>query len=72
MEAEHAEAVRLLAEMRRLSAGYEPPADAGNPLRDLYRGLAELEGDLHLHIHLENDVLFPRTAAMEQQAGAQE
>jgi len=72
MEAEHDEAGRLLAEMRRLTAGYEPPADACNTLRGLYQGLAELEKDLHLHIHLENNVLFPRTAAMERRAAAQE
>jgi len=70
MEAEHEHAGRLLAEMRRLTSDYQLPTDACNTFRALYHGLEELERDLHLHIHLENNVLFPRAAAMEQQAAA--
>lgn len=60
MEHEHDSAGRALAEMRRLTDGYQLPQGACNTFRALYEGLEELEGDLHMHIHLENNVLFPR------------
>jgi regulator of cell morphogenesis and NO signaling len=66
MEAEHEAVGRELAEMRRLTGGFEAPADACNSFRGLYYGLAELERELHEHIHLENNVLFPRALALEQ------
>lgn len=48
-----------LASLRRITKGYTPPPDACVTFRAFYRGLAELEADLHRHIHLENNVLFP-------------
>jgi regulator of cell morphogenesis and NO signaling len=66
METEHEMVGEALAEMRRLSGGFEPPQDACNTFRGLYHGLAELERDLHEHIHLENNVLFPRAVELEQ------
>jgi regulator of cell morphogenesis and NO signaling len=47
---------------------YQPPADACTTYRAFYRALADLEQDLHRHIHLENNILFPRalSAATEQ------
>lgn len=66
MEAEHEDAGRLLAEMRSLTHGYELPAGACNTFRALYHGLAELESEMHLHVHLENYVLFPRAAELER------
>jgi regulator of cell morphogenesis and NO signaling len=65
MEHEHDDAAQALAHLRRLTNGYTPPADACNTFRGLYHGLAELEKALHEHIHLENNVLFPRAAALE-------
>jgi len=56
---------RALAEMRRLTGGYQLPQDACNTFRVLYHQLEELEGDLHTHIHLENNILFPRAAKLE-------
>jgi len=67
MEAEHEEAGRLLAEMRRLTAGYRLPEGACNTFRALFHGLEELEREMHLHVHLENHVLFPRAEALERQ-----
>ena len=65
MEAEHDHAGRLLEEMRRLSGGaYQPPADACNTFRALFSGLEALEREMHLHVHLENNVLFPRVVAL--------
>jgi regulator of cell morphogenesis and NO signaling len=67
MEHEHESAARALARLRELTGGYAPPADACNTFRGLYHGLAELEKALHEHIHLENNVLFPRAARMEEE-----
>ena len=62
MEAEHESACADLATMRDLTKGYAPPEDACPTFRGLYYGLAELERDMHVHVHLENNVLFPRAA----------
>ena len=64
LEAEHALAGTALARLSDLTGGYVPPADACPTFRGLYYGLAEFERDMHVHVHLENHVLFPRAAAM--------
>jgi regulator of cell morphogenesis and NO signaling len=64
MEYEHDEAGRILARLRELTGGYVPPPDACPTFRACYEGLAALEADLHMHIHLENNVLHPRALAM--------
>ena len=56
---EHDEAGAALAKIRSLTNDFTPPAEACNTYRALFAGLAELEEDLHRHIHLENSVLFP-------------
>jgi regulator of cell morphogenesis and NO signaling len=61
MEQEHADAAADLARTRTLTADLTPPADACNTWRSLYLRLGALESDLKDHIHLENNVLFPRT-----------
>jgi regulator of cell morphogenesis and NO signaling len=53
-------------EMRRLTNAFIPPDDACNTFRVLYRQMEELESDLHIHIHLENNILFPRAAELER------
>lgn len=60
MEFEHDDAGAALARLRALTGGYVPPADACNTYRAALAGLAELEADLHQHIHKENNILFPR------------
>jgi regulator of cell morphogenesis and NO signaling len=65
MEHEHAAAGAALERMSDLTNGYVPPADACNSHRALLRGLAELQSDLHVHIHKENNILFPRASALE-------
>ncbi len=67
MEHEHADAAQALARLRQLTGGYTPPADACDTFRGLYFGLAELEKALHEHIHLENNVLFPRATLLEEE-----
>jgi regulator of cell morphogenesis and NO signaling len=60
MEHEHDHAGALLTGLRLLTEGYTPPDWACGTLRALYHGLAELESTMHVHVHLENNVLFPR------------
>jgi regulator of cell morphogenesis and NO signaling len=66
MEHEHESAGKALRAMRQASCGYTPPGDACVSYQTLYRALSEFEGDLHEHIHLENNILFPRAIAMEE------
>lgn len=67
MEAEHEEAGEILAQMQRLTANYEPPANTCNSFQFLYKKLKALDEDLHQHIHLENNVLFPKALRMEKE-----
>jgi regulator of cell morphogenesis and NO signaling len=64
MEAEHDNAGSALRAMRQASKGYSAPSDTCVSYEALYQALAELESDLHQHIHLENNILFPRAKAM--------
>jgi len=65
LEEEHEKVGRAVADLRKLTADYTPPEDACNTFRGLFLGLAELERDLHDHIHIENNILFPEAARME-------
>jgi regulator of cell morphogenesis and NO signaling len=66
MEHEHDSAGNALRAMREASKGHSAPADACISYQTLYKALAEFEADLHQHIHLENNILFPRAVAMEK------
>jgi len=66
MQHEHDSAGAALRAMRETSGGYAAPPDACVSYQTLYKALAEFEADLHQHIHLENNILFPRAIAMEQ------
>ena len=66
MKHEHETAGKLLRSMRSVSDGYKPPAQACTSYKTLYSALAEFERDLHQHIHLENNILFPRAVEMEK------
>jgi regulator of cell morphogenesis and NO signaling len=66
MVAEHDDAGALLSQIRSLSNGYTAPPGACPTFLALYRGLEEFERDLHHHVHLENNILFPRAVEMEQ------
>lgn len=65
---EHEEVGNALSRMRELSNDFQPPAEACNTYRALFAGLHDLEEDLHRHIHLENEVLFPAAIAAAQLA----
>ena len=66
MLADHDDAGELLSKIRVLSSGYSAPDSACPTYRALYHGLEEFERDLHQHVHLENNILFPRALRMEQ------
>ena len=65
MEHEHDSAGDALKALRRASNGFVPPDDACTSYRALYTALENFEKDMHQHIHLENNVLFPKALAME-------
>ena len=60
----------LLRRMRELANDYTPPEDACPSYTALLHRLEELERDLHRHIHLENNVLFPRAVELEDAMAA--
>ncbi|HUP04255.1 MAG TPA: iron-sulfur cluster repair di-iron protein [Bryobacteraceae bacterium] len=66
MMQEHDSAGEALRTMRRLSDGYAAPGGACISYQTLYRALEGLEADLHQHIHLENNILFPRAIELER------
>jgi regulator of cell morphogenesis and NO signaling len=68
MEAEHVAAGDALAAIRSLSTTYTPPADACTTYQVTYQELRQFEEDLHTHVHLENNILFPRAIALENGA----
>lgn len=69
MENEHDHAGSLLSELRTMTDGYVAPPWACATFRALYHGLAELEAEMHVHVHLENNILFPRALALTGHAG---
>jgi len=64
---EHDTVGELLERLRQLTGGYRPPADGCASYAALYEGLEELERDTHLHVHKENNLLFPAVERLEQQ-----
>ena len=67
MEIEHKNAGDHLAAIRTLSAGFVPPSDACTTFKVTYQELQAFEADLHRHVHLENNILFPRALDLERE-----
>lgn len=67
MEHEHDSAGEILRQIRALTHGYKVPADACASYNLLYKMLEEFETDLHTHIHLENNILFPKALTLERE-----
>ncbi len=67
MEAEHAAAGSEMEELRLLTDDYTPPAEACATYRVLFQELAAFEHDLHVHVHLENNILFRKALALEEE-----
>ncbi len=63
---EHENAGDVFKQIAKLSNDYTPPPEACNTFRALYSKLEEFEQDLHQHIHLENNILFPKAIELEQ------
>ncbi|MBK9193151.1 MAG: iron-sulfur cluster repair di-iron protein [Crocinitomicaceae bacterium] len=66
MEHEHDQVGNYGFKIAELSDNYTPPEHACNTYRVLYAKLKEFEEDLHQHIHLENNILFPRAIEIEK------
>lgn len=66
MEHEHETAGNLLRIIEKETNNYQPPADACNTYRVTFAMLKEFEEDLHKHIHLENNILFPKSILLEK------
>ncbi|QSX40538.1 iron-sulfur cluster repair di-iron protein [Shewanella cyperi] len=64
MQHEHDDAGQILAKLREITGNYQPPENACTTWRVCYATLAEFEADLHRHIHLENNLLFPKVMAL--------
>jgi len=67
MEMEHEMVGKNLEEIKTLTNNYTLPQDACASYSLLYRMLAEFEDDLHTHIHLENNILFPKALELEKE-----
>ena len=65
MQMEHESAGNALRQMREVTGNYQVPEDGCQTYRALLDGLRTLEADLHEHIHLENNILFPRALDLE-------
>ena len=70
MTIEHEEVGELLAKMRTVTNDYALPDGACPSFTALYHRLGEFERDIHQHIHLENNILFPRAVTMEKEVFA--
>jgi regulator of cell morphogenesis and NO signaling len=70
MEQEHESADHIVAELIRLTNRFEPPSWACATHVALFAGLRDFEADLRQHVHLESDVLFPRSIQLETELKA--
>ncbi|MDZ7716792.1 MAG: iron-sulfur cluster repair di-iron protein [Balneolaceae bacterium] len=66
MEKEHEEAGELMARLEEMSNGFNPPEDACTTFRVYFKNLKGFQEDLHKHVHLENNILFPKALEMER------
>ena len=69
LEDDHDHAGALMRRIRHITGDFNPPPGACATYRATYAMLEEFEEDLHRHVHLENNVLFPRVAAFDEESG---
>jgi len=67
MEAEHQSAGDGMFEIKKLTNNYVPPVDACETYKITIKELKEFEEDLHKHVHLENNILFPKAIELENE-----
>ncbi|MCX6290152.1 MAG: iron-sulfur cluster repair di-iron protein [Bacteroidetes bacterium] len=70
MEQEHDRAGAILYEIRKLTGNYNPPENACTTYRLSFNELRDFELDLHQHVHLENNILFPRSMELQKKMNA--
>ena len=70
MCAEHDATGEFLEKLRKLTNNYELPDDACTSYQTLFANLQALESDTHVHVHKENNILFPKTIEKENELGA--
>lgn len=70
MRHDHDDAGEMLRSIREKTNNFKLPLDACNTFRALYHKLEEFEADLHLHVHLENNLVFPKAEALEAEMTA--
>ena len=68
MEDDDEDAGNKMAEIRKLTNNYTPPADSCTTFKLLYASLQAFEIDLHHYVHLENNILFPKALALEKES----
>ncbi|HKK25831.1 MAG TPA: iron-sulfur cluster repair di-iron protein [Gracilimonas sp.] len=66
LEDEHDSAGEIMAQIEALTNGFNPPSNACSSYRVLFQNLEGFQKDLHKHVHLENNILFPKALRMEQ------
>jgi len=66
LEDEHDNAGEIMAQIEALTNGFNPPSNACSSYRVLFQNLEGFQKDLHKHVHLENNILFPKALRMEQ------
>ena len=66
MEIEHDEAGDAMEKIQQLSNNFTPPEDACATYRVLFQNLKGFQEDLHKHVHLENNILFPKALDLEK------
>lgn len=67
MEEDHEDAGMVFKKIKALSNNFIPPAGACNTYKAFYSKLEEFEKDLHHHVHLENNILFPKALKLEKE-----
>lgn len=67
MEMEHTDAGDIIGKIKELTNNFTPPEGACNTFKALYAKLEEYQNDLFQHIHLENNILFPKAIKLEQE-----
>ena len=67
MEDEHDEAGKLMAKLEEMSKGFVPPQDACTTFQVYFQNLEAFRDDLHKHVHLENNILFPKALSLEKE-----
>ena len=67
LEAEHVQASSVLSEIKNITQNFSIPANAAKEYQKLMEHLKEFEMEFHVHLHIENNILFPKVIALEEQ-----